>query len=179
MTTFSLGQHGYAHINHSKTELAEYTLERNYDQVKNELVQGNKILEKKFGSKYLKVFIPPWFEIDDVTKKILKELKYKAISNYWNNKKNNDGLIEANCQVDFVNWNNAYTFGGEDFVLKQIINQVNNVDEGGYIGLLLHHERMGKETYIFLDKLIEIIRQYSSLSQIEDVISYINEDTDD
>ena len=175
---FSLGQHGYAHVNYSKNELAEYTVERNQKQVEEELIEGDKIL-LEFGNKYLKVFVPPWFEIDTNTKKNLKKLNYKIMSNYWDNKRNSDGLTEVNCQVDFVNWDAAYTFGGEDFVLSQIIEQLNKVNEGGYIGLLLHHERIGKETYAFLDKLIEILKKYSFITDIENIITCINEEAND
>ena len=40
------------------------------------------------------------------------------------NQINSNGMIEINSQVDLVDWDNAYTFGGEDYVLNQIISEI-------------------------------------------------------
>lgn len=54
-------------------------------------------------------------------------------------------MNEINCQVDLINWENAWTFGGEDFVLNQLIKEISSCnDDYINIGILLHHERMGK-----------------------------------
>ena len=155
---YLIGQHGYSHINYSKTEAAEFTSDRDTLVVKNEIEHGNKILEELFGKKYIKVFIPPWFEIDDNTHKIINELEYLAISNFWSNNKNKYGINEINCQVDLINWENAWTFGGEEFVLNQLIKEISNCnDDNVNIGILLHHERMGKVAYQFLECFLNFI----------------------
>ncbi|MDO5568555.1 MAG: hypothetical protein Q4G04_00380 [bacterium] len=173
-----VGQHGYAHKNHSLSEQSEYPPNRDTEIVKKELIDGDSKLKTLFKDKYLKVFIPPWFEIDKKTIQMLKQLNYLAVSNFWDNQKNPYGIIEANCQVDFVNWENAYTFGGEDYILKQIICELKKEKKNYHIGLLLHHERMGKETYMFLDKLIDVIQEYSKFESIKDVIKYVGVEND-
>ena len=56
---YLIGQHGYSHKDYSDVESAEFTIDRDTLIVKNEIELGNKILEKLFGEKYIKVFIPP------------------------------------------------------------------------------------------------------------------------
>ncbi len=171
---YLIAQHGYEHINYTNGDSSEYPDTREVEVINKELLEGNKILEKLFENKYKKIFIPPWFEIGNKAKKILKDNNYLAISNYWTNKINFDELVEINSQVDFVNWDDAYTFGGEDFVLKQIISEINSGNK--CIGLLLHHERIGKETYYFLDKLIDVILENGSITDFNTILeSYRND----
>ena len=152
---YIIAQHGYSHTNYSKDELSEYPDTRTKEVIATELTNGDRILSTLFNNKFIKVFVPPWFEIGGKTKKIIKEHDYLAISNYWKNQINPNGIIEINSQVDLVDWDKAYTFGGEDFVLKQIISEIELGNT--CIGILLHHERIGKETCYFLDKLIDTI----------------------
>ena len=170
-----LGQHGYSHTNYSNTEMAEFTLERDVEEVKHQIKIGREKLQKLFGKMYLDIFIPPWFEIDKNTLKTISELNYKAISNYWDNQVNKYNIIEANSQVDFVNWDKAYTFGGADYVLDQIINELNKDKDEYYIGLLLHHERVGNQTYIFLEELIDVISKYAKFTTVNNLIDHIGE----
>lgn len=165
---YIVAQHGYAHVSHTDSDSSEYPDLRDINDIKAELIEGNQILEKLFEDKYIKVFIPPWFEVGNNTKKLLKENNYIALSNYWNNKINLDGLIEINTQVDFVNWDDAYTFGGEEFVIEQILNEINSGNN--FIGLLLHHERVAKETYVFLDKLLDAINKYGIITSFNEVL---------
>ena len=170
-SNISIGQHGFSHKNYSLVGQSEYPKDRNKDEVRNELIIGRKNLKDIFKDKFINIFIPPWFEIDEETKKILAQEKYGAISNYWDNNINKYNLIEANCQIDYVNWNKAYTFGGEDFVLMQLISELLKDKEIYNIGILLHHERMGKESYYFLNKLINVIKDNSSIISIKDLIN--------
>lgn len=165
---YVIGQHGYSHINYLENDLSEYPDTRKKEVIADELINGDRILFNLFKDKYNKIFIPPWFEIGETTKKLLKQHNYLAISNYWNNQINSNGMIEINSQVDLVNWDNAYTFGGEDYVLNQIISEIESGNT--CIGILLHHERIGKETYYFLDKLIEIILEHGSIVDFQSIL---------
>lgn len=165
---YVIGQHGYSHTNYSESDLSEYPDTRKKEVIADELIKGNRILSNLFKDKYNKVFIPPWFEVGSTTKKLLKEHNYLAISNYWNNRINSNEMIEINSQVDLVDWDNAYTFGGEDYVLNQIISEIELGN--ACIGILLHHERIGKETYCFLDKLIEIILEHGSIVDFKSIL---------
>lgn len=165
---YVIGQHGYSHTNYSESDLSEYPDTRKKEVIADELIKGNRILSNLFKDKYNKVFIPPWFEVGSTTKKLLKEHNYLAISNYWNNRINSNEMIEINSQVDLVDWDNAYTFGGEDYVLNQIISEIELGNT--CIGILLHHERIGKETYCFLDKLIEIILEHGSIVDFKSIL---------
>ena len=171
---YVIAQHGYSHTNYSENDLSEYPDTRKKDAISDELLNGNKILSNLFKEKYNKVFVPPWFEVGSITKKMLKEHNYLAISNYWKNQINSDGMIEINAQVDLVNWDNAYTFGGEDYVLNQIISEIESGNT--CIGILLHHERIGKETYFFLDKLIAIISDYGSIVDFNTILEEYKND---
>ena len=165
---YVIGQHGYSHTNYLKNDLSEYPDTRKEEIIATELINGDRILSNLFKDKYNKVFIPPWFEVGSKTKKLLKEHNYLAISNYWKNQINSNGMIEINSQVDLVDWDNAYTFGGEDYVLNQIISEIESGNT--CIGILLHHERIGKETYYFLDKLIETILEHGSIVDFNSIL---------
>ncbi len=171
-----IGQHGYSHNNYSKEEQSEYPENRNEELVKSEIIRGRDKLKDLFGNKFINVFIPPWFEIDKKFQKIIKRENFVAMSNYWGNHINEFNLIEANCQVDLVDWDIAYTFGGEEFVLNQIINELEN--DSSNIGILLHHERMGEESYSFLNKLITILNKYANITSIEEVIKSLGGEND-
>ena len=69
----------------------------------------------------------------------------------------------------------AYTFGGDDYVLDQIINELNKDKDEYYIGLLLHHERVGNQTYIFLEELIDVISKYAKFTTVNNLIDHIGE----
>ena len=165
---YVIGQHGYSHTNYSENDLSEYPDTRKKEVIADELINGDRILSNLFKEKYNKLFIPPWFEVGSATKNLLKEHNYLAISNYWKNQINSNGMIEINSQVDLVDWDNAYTFGGEDYVLNQIISEIESGNT--CIGILLHHERIGKETYCFLDNLIEIILEYGSIVDFKSLL---------
>ena len=169
-------QHGYSHNNYSKEEQSEYPENRDEELVKSEIILGRDKLKDLFGNKFINVFIPPWFEIDKKFQKIIKRENFVAMSNYWGNHINEFNLIEANCQVDLVDWDRAYTFGGEEFVLNQIINELEN--DSSNIGILLHHERMGEESYSFLNKLITILNKYANITSIEEVIKSLGGEND-
>lgn len=168
-----IGQHGYSHENKSLKDQSEYPNNRNLEEVKKELSIGRKKLQEEFQTQYLDIFIPPWFEISKDTIELLKKENYIAMSNYWENQINEFNLIEANCQIDLIDWDKAYTFGGEDFVLAQIINELQKEKTEYNIGILLHHERIGKESYYFLDKLIKIIQTYSTIVSIHEIINKV------
>ena len=155
---YTIAQHGYSHINYSDVECAEFTIDRDPFIVKQEIQLGDDKLRRIFGKKYMKVFIPPWFEIDDNTHKIINELNYMALSNYWHNQKNKYGMNEINCQVDLIEWEKAWTFGGEEYVLEQILSEISAKNGNCNIGILLHHERLGKESYKFLNKFLDFIK---------------------
>ena len=173
-----VAQHGYSHKNYSKTEQSEYPEDRNQQDINQEIIKGRKKLQEEFKEQYIDIFIPPWFEINKETIKTIKNENYIAMSNYWNNHINEFNLIEINCQIDLINWDKAYTFGGEDFVINQIINELEKKDHTINIGILLHHERMGKESYYFLDKLIKVIKENAKIIDIKDVIKLIGEKHD-
>ena len=55
-----------------------------------------------------------------------------------------------------------------NYVLNQIISEIESGNT--CIGILLHHERIGKETYCFLDNLIEIILEYGSIVDFKSLL---------
>jgi predicted deacetylase len=169
----TIGQHGYSHRNHSNQDevQSEYNEHREIDAVTTEVNRGQQKLISLYGEMYLNIFIPPWFEISTKIYNLLEKNGYKYFSIYSDNKRKNKETIEINSQVDLINWDNCYGFGGERFVLNQLIRELNRINESAskdnLIGLLFHHERVDEETYLFMDRLVSNIKKHKNIQIID------------
>jgi len=73
-------QHGWVHRNYSNyLKKYEFGPSRNYKQQRDDIIKGKLKLEKLFGNKFTKVFVPPFHAFDFNTIKIVRE-EFDAIS---------------------------------------------------------------------------------------------------
>jgi anaerobic magnesium-protoporphyrin IX monomethyl ester cyclase len=166
-----INQHGYSHKNNNdqtNEELYEFGKNRSYEEQFNDIKEGKKIMEKKFGKNFSLIFTPPFNEYDENTVTALQELKFKAIS------ADNSGFITkgiktANSSIDLIeSYSPKIMFHTKDNIKLQLEIAINKLD---YTGILLHHEFFGEEQFEFLHSLIKYIKkeelvQFKTISQI-------------
>lgn len=182
-----IGQHGYTHIDYSidKSVKSELCSSRDIETVISEQKIGNCILEEAFGEKYTHVYVPPFFEIEDVIKNKLIGLGiYNAFSIWWSNSMINMDIPEINVQIDFVDWNFEEKFAGERYVNSQIERELKGICDNscldyGIIGIVLHHNLMCDDDYVYLSNLLceifsckntEVITIYEALALVKNMI---------
>jgi hypothetical protein len=171
----SIGQHGYSHINYVPPggKCSELTDIRDVKTILIEQKRGREILKNAFGKSYVDIFIPPWFEIDNAIYEKLAGEGYAAFSIWHMNDCGMYGVPEINPQVDLVDWSSFEEdawlsdehFGGAEFAVRQFNAELDHLLKDSSlteaaIGILLHHQRTGRDTLDFLDELLEILRSY-------------------
>jgi hypothetical protein len=138
-------QHGFAHRNHAPPPRAKAELgaDRPTADVAAELADGWARLGALFGSRPLRVMVPPWNRIAPEIKAELPGLGYQGLSTF-KPRGAKGALVEANTHVDIVDWGGARDFVGEgraigDAVAHLMLRRGGGCDGDEPTGLLTHH----------------------------------------
>lgn len=161
-TLFGLNQHGWRHVNHEKEgRKCEFGMSRTFDQQLEDISKGKRRLEEIFKDKFYPVFTPPWNRCTKETLKVLDRLGFKVFSKD-KGKERVDGFSfqEISTTLDFYRWKGNPTMKTPDEIVNELIVQMEKNDP---IGLLLHHKVMDHESFIFLDLLLVVLREYSNV----------------
>lgn len=176
-----VGQHGYSHINYNnfsplKSELCSC---RNISTVISELSLGKAKLKKVFGEKFVNVLIPPYFEMDEDVAEAVEILGYDIYSMWWKNNLRPSGILELNCQIDFINWERPSVYCGDYFIQRQLYRELSILEskQTTYhsIGIVLHHDYLCKEWLRELDWIFLLSEKYDNVNikNIKDIAEYI------
>lgn len=156
-----IGQHGHLHHDHSlsanKFGKYEFGRKRSYQQQREDIVEGKRILKKYFKSR-IDIFTPPWHGFDDNTLRILSEEGFLAISadRRQSNGHNSYGLSHIPMSVNFNKRNDDGGWVTEENV--EIVKKISRVD-GLNVGILLHHEAFnGNDEFRQLDALLRFLK---------------------
>lgn len=178
-----VGQHGYVHRNYSldPSIKSELCVSRGVEHVVEEQLLGHVKLQSAFGRKYTKIFIPPFFEMDEEVTAELDKNGYCGFSSWWSNSRRKTGTPELNVQVDFVNWNPSGSYGGGAFIRKQLWRELvclkRNEDAPAVaIGIVLHHDLLTHaESYHELEWFFNLANIHSNviLSDAQSIAAYI------
>lgn len=171
----TVGQHGFSHQNFStdESEKSELCSNRSEDEVIDEQIQGHTILTHAFGQQYIKICVPPFFEISPNVKRRLEELRiYDGFSAWWNNGLSSCGTPDLNAQIDLVNWSEGSCFAGSEYFLHQFEREIMkflSVEKAKtcLIGIVLHHELMCEEAYSLLQKVISFTQSNCSVKIVD------------
>jgi len=147
-------QHGYSHINYSNNDncKSEYPKNREITIVIEEYLMGNQILRNSFRDKFLDVFCPPWYNIDE---KFSCEIRKHIKAMSFFDDICDDTIKCINPNIDIIDWKISDEFAGELYVYNQIVKklEVENI-----LGFILHHRTMGKKGFHFVKKLINNLK---------------------
>jgi hypothetical protein len=165
-------QHGFAHRNHArpparKTELGA---DRPAVVVCEELACGQARMAALFGARARPFLVPPWNRIDGGLIPSLAGLGYRALSTY-------DtcaavlaapGLAQVNCHLDIMRWSAPRGFAGDGVTLRRLLHHLRGRRGGTMearepIGLLTHHAAHDAESWVFLDRLLSVLRAHPAV----------------
>lgn len=171
-----IAQHGYKHENHvaQGENSNELTVRYGADKLLEQMIHGRTLLKKCFSDAFIDIFVPPFYEIDDEIYSLMEKNNFSIFSIWGNNEIRHNSTIEINGQIDFVDWNKGYTFGGVHYVLSQLNIQLELLISGNggeVIGIILHHERMGDESYAFIEDLMKTINGVFEFGSVKDAIN--------
>jgi len=155
-------QHGYAHRDYARPDepAAELGDHRPPREVLAELASGRERLEASFAERFVPVLVPPWNRIAPGLLPRLGELGFRGLSRFAARERRQlaDGVLQANCHVDPVDWRRGAAFRGEERCLAALCAHLRARREGRAdrdepTGLLTHHLVHGPAVWSFLDRL--------------------------
>jgi len=146
-------QHGYAHCNHeAQGKKNEFGPGRTREQVRVELREGRDHLRALLGELFCPVFTPPWNRCSTLSRELLRELGFVALST-------SVGGEQDSALADFFVNLDLHT-GKEktlDAALGRLFADWQRGISQGRLGIMLHHQRMNEQAFVFLERLLEIL----------------------
>ncbi|HEX9789445.1 MAG TPA: polysaccharide deacetylase family protein [Kiloniellales bacterium] len=165
-------QHGFAHRNHAQppARKAELGADRPATVVCEELARGQARMAALFGARAMPFLVAPWNRIDGGVIAALPGLGYRALSTYDARPATHaaPGLAQVNCHLDIMRWTASRGFAGDAVALKRLLHHLRArrsgaVDATEPTGLLTHHAAHDAESWIFLDRLLMVLRAHPAV----------------
>jgi hypothetical protein len=160
-------QHGFAHVNHAPAgaRAAELGDDRAGAAVLGELAQGDAVLARAFGERYLHVLVPPWNRIGEAIVPQLAAAGYRGLSTFAPRTAPAaaPGLAQCNAHVDPIAWRRGRAFVGDDAAVTRVVDHLaarreGRVDAGEPTGLLTHHLVFDDAAWAFFEALFAATR---------------------
>jgi hypothetical protein len=121
-------QHGFAHVNHEPkgTGASEVGELRDLELQAEDLREGWRRMLRADLPNLLPVFVPPWNRIADKTVRILPELGYTVLSDFYRrpNPSPVKGLMYFNAHIDPIRWKEGAKFAGTEKTLDQCVGHL-------------------------------------------------------
>jgi len=156
-------QHGWRHINHeSKGKKQEFGQSRSPSQVRRDLTRGKRRLEIFMEKDFYPVFTPPWNRCSDITLKILRELKYCAVSRDKGSLPPPEGIVDFQVSVDLHTRKEA----DPNKCLNNLLAELKEGLISGACGIMIHTQLMNDAAFSFLDILLPILTGYKGLKLV-------------
>lgn len=126
-TVYAL-QHGFAHVNHEPkgTGASEVGIIRDLTLQSEDLREGWRRMVAAGLPNLLPVFVPPWNRIADKTVRILPELGYTVLSDFYCRPDPSpvEGLMYFNAHIDPIRWKEGAKFAGTEKTLDQCVGHL-------------------------------------------------------
>jgi hypothetical protein len=154
-TLLELNQHGWQHRNHERIgKKSEFGLNRSFEQQLEDISRGKQTLEQAFSDRFHAVFTPPWNRCTDDTMLALDRLGFRVLSRSRNGhaEATGHGFREIPITLDLFRWKDGAALRSRQEIVTDLVRQL---DDGGTIGLMLHHKVMGAEAFAFLEGLLD------------------------
>ena len=165
-------QHGFAHRNHAPAEekKTEYGRHRLGSEVSVEIMRGKDRLRYLFPKSIRSIFVPPWNRMDDRHIPLLSAHGFEALSTFGPAKPNIE-LQQINTHIDIIDWRGTRGFVGEAVALVILCDHLSKWRDSEdhtnrAIGLMTHHLDHDKETWRFLERLIEVTSHHPACNWI-------------
>ena len=158
-----LVQHGWQHKNHEILERkCEFGSSRNYEQQLSDLAAGQKIMNEAFGENWFPAFIPPWNRCTEITHQALDQLGFRVLSKLRGSQPPVTGFQfrEISVTLDIFRWQNGATLKSAEEIYEELRQQIL---AGNPIGIMLHHQVMSDEAFLFIEKLLDVLKKSSGV----------------
>jgi len=156
-------QHGYAHYNHeTKGKKQEFGDSRTADSINSNLKKGKNRLEELLGKDFHPVFTPPWNRCNETTLKSLAANGFIAVSRSLGVLPYATFLPDFQVNVDLHTRKETDPQSG----LHNFLAELEDGLASGRCGIMLHHQRMNRRSFHFLDTLLEEISKNSPIGTV-------------
>ncbi len=161
---FAWHQHGWNHHNHEIAgKKQEFGPGAGAEQKRRAIVRGRDKLRSLLGEQFLPVFTPPWNRVDPETMRILREEGFRAISRYRGDKLPPlPELPDLPANVDLHTRKEPSPAEGWSALLAELEQAL----ASGTAGLMLHHQRMNKASFLFLEQLLPRLQAHAGIELV-------------
>lgn len=158
---FSWHQHGWVHTNHETAgKKHEFGPGTTPHRKRRDLARGRDKLQRILGRQFLPVFTPPWNRMDLETMGILKDLGFAAISRYSNaTPPTFPELPDFPASVDLHTRKETTPQDSLAAFLRELKVSLSR----GWVGFMIHHQRMSPSAFSFLEALLPQLAVQPSL----------------
>ena len=158
-----LVQHGWQHKNHEILQRkCEFGNSRNFAEQFSDLAAGQKIMNEAFGENWFPAFIPPWNRCTEITHRALDELGFRVLSKLRGSQApvTSFQFREISVTLDIFRWENGATLKSAEDIYEELTQQI---VKGAPIGIMLHHKVMADEAFLFIEQLLDALKQSPSV----------------
>lgn len=156
--------HGWRHVNHSPEGAKSAEFGHKRPDAKQELEQAISELEARFGTKLVKLFVPPWNRISAVLLPALCQTGYRGLSTYGPRKARCAimDLVQINTHIDPIFWRGNRGLVAADTLVSGIVTTLQerrsgDADATEPLGLLTHHLVHTKDVWGFSGDLLKVL----------------------
>lgn len=171
----NIHQHGYTHKNHQlQGRGCEFGSDRDYEQQYNDISRGLAQLQQHFGTAVDPVFTPPWNRCTDDTVVALQKNQFKYISRIAGSapldalNRGGHRLNTLDVDVDWLKKTKGERLDDqalEAYTTNILSSRMDTKTEKDIcVGIMLHHEHTHDQEYQLLDKLVDVLRESSSVN---------------
>ena len=157
-------QHGWRHVNHEiDGKKQEFGPARTRTDLEHDIRCGRQRLENLLGNNFYPVFTPPWNRCDQRSLDMLKDLGYAAVSrSRGSSPPTPSGFPELNIHVDLHTRKEKTSAAGWYNLLAELQQGVAT----GRCGIMIHHQRMNKAAFDFLEIFLVTLSRYKKLRPV-------------
>jgi len=154
--SLSLVQHGWLHKNYGRLRKYEFGPSRDYNQQKQDIESGFKVMKDTFGNQFTKLFVPPFHIFNKNTTKVIKELGFLGFSSS-NSNKVGESIKNYPTSLNFTIYSRIKTKNKD---LKEILKEYLKFKKSSkdVVGILFHHEEFDEKSFQTLEKFLAFIR---------------------
>ncbi len=157
-------QHGWMHRNHQLSgKKCEFGSDRSAADIRKDIINGRNRLQEILGDHFSPFFTPPWNRCSEETLSQLNEAGFKAVST-----DRSPQNIPLSLLPDLPVNVDLHTRREPDPLscLHGLASELESAARNGTIGMMIHHQRMNRNSFILLKELLKIICATPALSPI-------------
>jgi hypothetical protein len=170
----SVLQHGWRHRSYAPKVVNEYPPHRERAEVAAELAAGRTRLVQLFGSRALRVFVPPAHAFDESFLSLLTDSGLRTISQMGERgaREAASGLTRTNVHVAPIEWSSPPSFRSDGRYLARIVQHLRRrrlgmCDATEPTGLLTHHLDQDARSWDFIERLAASVAAHPAAAWLD------------